>query len=376
MSITILTIDDSRAVRMIVKKAFKSYACEIQEAANGVEGLAMAEKCQPDLILLDITMPVMDGVEMLTKLKSDRSLKHIPVIMLTAEAGRQTVMKIAKLGIRDYIVKPFQESVLVSKVTRVVELRPAADRRSVKKITDSVNIVIVDDKPAIIQQFRDRLAHLPWEIHGSASTGETIDICNRITPDLIIVSLSLPDGAGLSLFRILRAESKTKFLPVFGMAVKTDKEAAEAAQKLGFTNIVTKPIDFAEFESRVSKAINLDTSERYFIMGDDYLSVQFPEKPSQAIMAELQEHLRAKISDAVDRGFYKVVIDAGNLKTVSVEVMKMMIQIQKICNELTLNLLLVGSQEVAHECAAYEETSSWSFHPDVDAAMMSEPMSV
>jgi two-component system, cell cycle response regulator len=375
MSVSILTVDDSRAVRMIVKKAFKSYACDIHEAGNGVEGLALAEKVQPDLILLDITMPVMDGVEMLTKLKSDRALKHIPVIMLTAEAGRQTVMKIAKLGIRDYIVKPFQESVLVGKVNRVVELRPAEEKRVIKKITDAVNLVLVDDKPAIIQQFRDRLAHLPWEVHGAASTGETIDICNKITPDVIVISLSLPDDAGLSLFRILRSESKTKFVPIFGMVVKTDKEAQEAAQKLGFTNMVTKPIDFGDLEMRVSKAINLDTSERYFIFGEDYLTVQFPETPSPSILAELQEYLREKISDAVDRGFYKIVIDGTLLKSVSVDTIKMMIKVQDICNELTLNMLLVGSKELSNECAAFEETQGWTFHPDINTAM-AEPMGV
>ncbi|MFP4540391.1 MAG: response regulator [Opitutales bacterium] len=375
MSVSILTVDDSRAVRMIVKKAFKTYACDIQEAGNGVEGMAMAGKSPPDLILLDITMPVMDGVEMLTKLKSDRALKHIPVIMLTAEAGRDTVMKIAKLGIRDYIVKPFQEGVLVNKVSRVVELRPAEEKRVVKKITDAVNIVVVDDKPAIIQQFREKLGHLPWEIHGASSTGETIDACNKVVPDLVVVSLSLPDESGLSLFRILRSEQKTKFVPIFGMVVKTDKEIQEAAQKLGFTNIVTKPIDFDEFEMRVSKAINLDTSERYFVFGEDYLTVRFPAVPSPSVLAEFQEYLRTKISEAVDRGFYKIVIDATSLKTVSVDVMKLMIKVQEICNELTLNLLLVGSQAVAEECAAFEETKSWTFHPDVNTAM-SEPLGV
>ena len=69
MRYKILTVDDSKTVRIIVKKAFKPYDVEIIEAANGVEGLAVAAKESPDLILLDVTMPVMDGVEMLTKLK-------------------------------------------------------------------------------------------------------------------------------------------------------------------------------------------------------------------------------------------------------------------------------------------------------------------
>ena len=87
MRYRILTVDDSKTVRCIVRKAFKTFDCDILEASNGVEGLAIASKETPDVILLDVTMPVMDGVEMLTKLKADPQLKAIPVIMLTAEGA-------------------------------------------------------------------------------------------------------------------------------------------------------------------------------------------------------------------------------------------------------------------------------------------------
>jgi two-component system, cell cycle response regulator len=120
----ILSVDDSKTIRMIVTRAFRSYDCVICEGSNGEEGLAAAAREKPDLILLDITMPVMDGVTMLTKLKEDPDLKHIPVIMLTAESGRENVLHIAKLGIRDYLVKPFKEDQLLDKVKRVVTLQP------------------------------------------------------------------------------------------------------------------------------------------------------------------------------------------------------------------------------------------------------------
>ena len=107
MAYKILTVDDSKTIRMIVKKAFSSYNCEMFEGENGVEGLAIANKEKPDLIILDITMPVMTGIEMLEKLKAERDLKNIPVIMLTAESGKENVMKIVKMGVRDYMVKPF-----------------------------------------------------------------------------------------------------------------------------------------------------------------------------------------------------------------------------------------------------------------------------
>ncbi|HEN21153.1 MAG TPA: response regulator [Desulfobacteraceae bacterium] len=122
MSLNVLVVDDSKTIRMIVKKAFSPYDCEVIEAENGVEGLAVAAKIKPDLIVLDITMPVMNGIEMLGKLREQPDLKNIPVIMLTAESGKDNVMRIVKMGVKDYIVKPFKGEQLIERAQSVVNL--------------------------------------------------------------------------------------------------------------------------------------------------------------------------------------------------------------------------------------------------------------
>ncbi len=127
MALKILTVDDSKTIRMIVKKAFKPYDCELIEGENGVEGLSLAAKEKPDLIILDITMPVMNGIEMLEKLKAEHSLKNIPVIMLTAESGKQNVMQIVKMGVKDYMVKPFKGDQLIERATKIVQLELKKD---------------------------------------------------------------------------------------------------------------------------------------------------------------------------------------------------------------------------------------------------------
>jgi two-component system cell cycle response regulator len=126
MPIKILSVDDSRTIRVVVGRTLRPYDCILCEAANGEEGLAAAAREKPDLILLDVTMPVMDGVTMLTKLKEDPALKAIPVIMLTAEAGRDNVIHIARLGVRDYLVKPFKEEQLIEKLSRILPLQKKA----------------------------------------------------------------------------------------------------------------------------------------------------------------------------------------------------------------------------------------------------------
>jgi CheY-like chemotaxis protein len=137
MALKILTVDDSRTIRMIVKKAFKPYNCQMFEAENGVEGLAAAAKEKPDLIVLDITMPVMTGIEMLGKLKEDPELSEIPVIMLTAESGKDNVMSIIKMGVSDYIVKPFKGEQLIDRAQTIVELQPSMDPDEVPSASSS-----------------------------------------------------------------------------------------------------------------------------------------------------------------------------------------------------------------------------------------------
>ena len=126
MPVKILSVDDSKTIRMIVKRTFAPFDTTVLEASNGEEGLAAAAAERPDLIVLDITMPVMDGVTMLTKLKESADLKGIPVIMLTAESGRENVAFIARLGVRDYLVKPFKDEQLIEKVIRVIPLQKKA----------------------------------------------------------------------------------------------------------------------------------------------------------------------------------------------------------------------------------------------------------
>lgn len=122
MAHTILTVDDSRTVRIIIRNAFKRFDCQILEAGTGVEGLAQA-RGRPDLVLLDITMPVMDGLTMLAKMRAEPEMKDIPVIMLTAEGQKTMAEQTQALGSRGYLVKPFTADALIEQVAHVLPLQ-------------------------------------------------------------------------------------------------------------------------------------------------------------------------------------------------------------------------------------------------------------
>jgi len=358
----ILTVDDSKTIRLIVTKAFKSFDCEIFEAANGVEGLAVASREKPDIIILDLTMPIMDGAEMLSKLKSSPDLKNIPVIMLTAEAGRENVLRIARMGVRDYLIKPFKEEQLIERVSRVIDLKPkggAAMR--VKRFDDPLSMLVVDDKPAILDQIKGGLSDTPWTIQGRAQTGEAVDFCSQSNPDVILISLSLPDNGGFTLFQMLRASTKTKNVPVFGLCVKTAADEQTRAQQAGFTGVVTKPIDFDDLKGKIARALSLDTSYRYFEQRDGVLVLKFPGVFTPSAANEISLHLRTKVSEAVDAGVDKLVIDMSTLKNADVNLIRLGLTAMQLCHELSLKQRIVGSEAVCNECRNYEETKDWAF---------------
>jgi two-component system, cell cycle response regulator len=370
MRYKILTVDDSKTVRIIVKKAFKTYDCEIIEAANGVEGLATAAKENPDVILLDVTMPVMDGVEMLTKLKSDPALKAVPVIMLTAEGGRDNVLKIAKIGVRDYMVKPFKEELLVEKVGRIIDLKPISEgaQAKTKSIFDPATILVVEDKPAIVQQIQEGIKHTPWKIAGVTATGEAIDYCSKSPPDLIVISLSLPDDAAFTLFRLLRTNVKTKYTPIFGLVVKTDLAVQQQAQQVGFSAIVTKPIEVQDLEAKIAKAMNLDTSQRYFATADNIFIMRLPENTTPAALVEVANYLKPKTAEAVDSGIYRAVIDLHELKRFDMTIIKLLFNTMQVFRELALQYVLVGNAQIVTECKGFEDTKGWQFFDSLDEA--------
>ena len=126
MSSKILTVDDSRMVRLIVAKAFQPYGCDVYEAGNGTDGLATAAAISPDLIFLDITMADMNGLDMLEQLRKVDNLKATPVIMLTAESGNNSIARADQLKVAGYIAKPFKSDQLLAMANPLLKLQPVA----------------------------------------------------------------------------------------------------------------------------------------------------------------------------------------------------------------------------------------------------------
>ena len=116
----VLIIDDKLAVVELVKATLEGEEYQIICAFDGEEALKKIGKEKPDLVLLDIVMPKMDGLEVLAKVKKDPQTKDIPIIMLTAKGQKLDKDKGRRLGAEDYIIKPFSPSHLLRKIEEIM----------------------------------------------------------------------------------------------------------------------------------------------------------------------------------------------------------------------------------------------------------------
>ncbi|MFC1480144.1 PleD family two-component system response regulator [Candidatus Omnitrophota bacterium] len=119
MANKILLIDDDPIIVKVVKSRLEASSYKVISASNGSEGLEKAVNEHPDLIILDIMMPEMDGYAFVKEIKSNPSAKHIPIIILTVKDKMKDLFEME--GVKDYLIKPFKEEDLLEKIKKHLE---------------------------------------------------------------------------------------------------------------------------------------------------------------------------------------------------------------------------------------------------------------
>ena len=357
----ILSVDDSRMIHTLINKGFSPYDVQMVFASNGAEGLEVAAREMPDVILLDVTMPVMDGIECLSKLKTTPTLKDIPVIMLTAEAGKENVLKIAKMGVRDYIVKPFTEAAVIDRVGRIVDLKPKSGAapaapapaapvaaKKTRVVTDAIKVLVVDEHPAIIESIQKAVAKRGWKVVGSASPEAAqahvaASVPVEETPDIVLISLAFPNKAGLKFFAAARQHPALKNIPFLGLCVKTAEFEQKDAKDTGFAGVITKPLDLAEIPDRIARAMELDVTPVFYSSEGEVQVVTIPPDLSEVGSIDLSRQSRAKIPDFVNAGYSKLLLDLTGVTKVEVPIIRAVASIVHECEKIGINWRLVGT---------------------------------
>lgn len=118
----ILVVDDFSTMRRIIKNLLKDLGfTNVQEADDGSTALPMLQQGDFDFVVTDWNMPGMQGIDLLRNIRSDDSLKHLPVLMVTAEAKKEQIVAAAQAGVNGYVVKPFTAATLKEKLDKIFE---------------------------------------------------------------------------------------------------------------------------------------------------------------------------------------------------------------------------------------------------------------
>jgi len=235
----VLIVDDDPSISMFVSRLLtKKFSCRVVTAENGLEGLNKVKTESPEVIFLDVTMPVMSGMEMLDALKQDSEYKNIPVIMLTAISDQNVVREAMDKGVISYLLKPLMFELTYEKIKelfyQIKKERDAAQKDAEKKAlnptpekyTDIMLIVSTDEK------FRMRLRlqmEANFEIIEAENGADGLELFLKNKPKIVCLGENLPLLNEVLLASKIRSITTEEKIFIFLMA--DDKVLTEEEKK-------------------------------------------------------------------------------------------------------------------------------------------------
>ncbi|MCX6169883.1 MAG: response regulator [Ignavibacteriales bacterium] len=205
--VSFLIIDDDESIRTLFRTILKKkFVCEVFEADNGVNGLSALQKNLPDIILLDLMMPVMDGIETLDSIRANPAFKTIPVFVITAVGDREVIRNLCEKNITDYLLKPIDVNETVERIQRMInrlgeskKIEPVGKTGRVNS-KEKANQILIVDNDAEFKNFFNDLLNERFIIHQASNVNEGFTVFSDHQPKFIFMSnnLSLLDKIILS----------------------------------------------------------------------------------------------------------------------------------------------------------------------------------
>jgi two-component system cell cycle response regulator len=310
MSARILIVDDvPSSVRLLSAKLQKEYY-EALTATNGSEALKAVESDDPDLVLLDVMMPGMDGYDVCRRIKSNPKTTHIPVVMVTALGGREERIRGLDAGADDFLTKPVNDTTLFARIRSLVRLKRTLEQWRLREETSErfgfnpgpdetidrgvcAHVVLIDDSTVQKQNICEALAvddDRVTVIDDYDASGRIVDLGG----DVVIISLSADNDAPLRLASRLRSLEPTRQVPILLIGDVEDSGQFIKALEIGVNDYVIRPIDEQELVARVRTQVR---RKRY----QDRLRANFLQHLSMALTDSLTGlHNRRYLSSHLD----------------------------------------------------------------------------
>jgi two-component system cell cycle response regulator len=250
-------IEDNPTNLQLAVYLLQAFGHDVRGARDGAEGIEMAIQHKPDLILLDIHMPKMDGYEVASRLRGDSACRYIPIVAVTALAMVGDREHLLASGFDGYISKPIEPETFSAKVQaflglplRTPEAVPAAVRIATEQpsgraaVSKRAVLLFVDNTIANIRLAQSLLEPQGYEILTAASALEGLELARRIKPDLIVSDVHMPKQDGYDFHSMVQADSELAGIPfVFLSSSVWSIREKETALARGALKFLSRPIE-------------------------------------------------------------------------------------------------------------------------------------
>jgi DNA-binding NtrC family response regulator/anti-anti-sigma regulatory factor len=381
---TILTVDDSRSVRTIVAKQVKDLGFEVEEAEDGVQGLAKLGEREYDLVLLDVTMPNLDGPGMLAKMREMGNTT--PVIMLTSESKRSVVAGVMKTGISDYILKPFKPEELRNKVLSVLqgeggaeevlavssEPAPApepaaapagAPREAAGK--QFVDVLVVDDMENVHKKLRGMLPeHVT--LNGVTSAQAALQACRQKVFKIVLVDTEIPDVDSAVLAQQLKVlQPHAAFV---ALALRTTNDVLSEVRAQGFAQVLFKPFSQDSVDDFLAQYFD----NQDLLSADENVlkAAGFTGRPERVdrYFGRIGETFPQVLNKVAAACFEDIVLDLSASPPAGEKVLKFLLSAADQAKQVGMRLSVVGTPELQKLMNSYTETQELHFFGSVQEA--------
>jgi two-component system cell cycle response regulator len=269
MSARILVVDDIAAnVRLLEAKLAAEYF-EVVTASSGPEALEIINRNAPDIVLLDVMMPEMDGFEVCTRIRANAKTRFLPVVMVTALSDPSDRVRGLEAGADDFLTKPVNDLALFARVRSLVRLKMMMDEWRMREQTSGQFDILAgetepgpeDDRNAeilLVESFQPAAQRIVGVLAGDGNKVEVADslakgleIASKAPHDLIITNIQVAGEDGLRLCSHLRSQEDTRQVPILLIVEDYDMPRLIKGLDIGASDYLMKPIDPNELLARV-----------------------------------------------------------------------------------------------------------------------------
>jgi CheY-like chemotaxis protein len=240
----ILVIEDDPIAIAILTSRLKAKNYHVIVADTGEEGIKLAHQQSPDLILMDMVLPGMHGLEATIRIKNDPKTKEIPIFAVTAMGSSEFVEACQQDGICVFIKKPYDFKELLKHIHKHIDHERKVEKR----------VLIINDDPALVTLMASYLKEYGSHVISKPPRMFNVNQVRKVNPDVILLDIDLLEDWGFAIFEILKKTQSTKSIPIILMASQlTTEQLKEVADQLGAEDFVTQLFAFDDVDRKIRK---------------------------------------------------------------------------------------------------------------------------